>query len=238
MRDRTFPVPDPRGIAGTAVRIGAATIAVALAATSAPGQTVFTDRTAFQAALSSYQTYSALPYCPATPPYCPTPVHLSAVGPLAVTAGDVWVKTYAPFQPYFGFEPDAPINDANFATFQSPTPLYALGVDFGEPRYPAAVGQSAFTFTLGNGLTFTRETQAAPPGSTTTLPLTFQFFGVISPTPFDRFTIAAGNPSVGLINGVAYTNITVAAVPEPATLALVAGGLLALGAGARRRRMH
>ena len=143
MRDRTFRVPDPRGIAGTAVRVGAATLAVALAATSALGQTVFTDRTAFQAALSSYETYSALPYCPPTPPYCPTPVRLSAVGPLAVTDGAVWVKTYAPFQPYFGFNPDSPIGDPPFATFQSPTPLYAFGVDFGEPRYPVGVGQIA-----------------------------------------------------------------------------------------------
>jgi probable HAF family extracellular repeat protein len=175
--------------------------------TAVHGVQVFTDRAAFLAALSSSQTFSAAAYCPP----CTQPFMLSEVGGLTVTGGAVWVKA-SPFGPpfRFGFEPDAPIGGVSYATLRSARPLHAFGVDFGEPQYPPYRPQSTFTFRFDHGLTFARSIPEAPEGSPT-LPLTYRFFGMISPTPFNEFTIAVSNPeSMGILNGVAYNNITIA----------------------------
>jgi probable HAF family extracellular repeat protein len=181
----------------------------------AHGVRVFTDRATFLAALSSSQTFNAAPYCGPIPPYCTHTFMISEVGVLTVTGGAVWVKPSIPGTPFrFGFQPDFPVGDATFATLRSATPLHAFGVDFGEPRYPPYTSPynptSTFTFKFDNGLAFARTTLAAPPGPFSP-PLTFRFFGVISPTPFFEFTIMATNPeSLGVLNGVAYTDITIA----------------------------
>jgi hypothetical protein len=222
---------------------------IVLTGASAAGQVVFSDPISFFAAIGGPSTTYTAPPTPCEPgtvaPSCPRiDQRQFAIGPLALVSGALWDKPTG-----FGFEPDA-LSDppgsplpgppyANFATFESPTPLNALGLFYGAPVAigpPPIFGPATFSFRLDNGPSFTRTTPITTPGGLPAGTMSSEFFGVISPTPFTRFTIEV-NPVFGLpsSNNAAYNRVTIAAIPEPGTLALLGGGLLALGVAALRR---
>jgi hypothetical protein len=244
---RSFRKPAAARALARVLACAAVVAASGVVTTAAPAQTVFSDRAAFLAVLVSPMTFAApVPTpCP-TEEYC-QPNRLFAIGPLSLTSGAIWIKPLALGTPYaFGWEPDGASGppglpgpgDAPYTVLQSPVPLYALGFDYGAVLLPPPpVATADFVVTLGNGETFVRTTLPGSVGSPLLGTVQYQFFGVISPTPFTTFEIYARSmEGVGVVNGARYNNVTIAAVPEPGTLGLLIGGVVMLGVAVRQRR--
>jgi hypothetical protein len=105
-------------------------------------------------------------------------------------------------------------------------PLTAIGLNFAIDAQAGSLMLQAF-----NGGTLvgsTTQAGAVPPGHG--FAEGFAFFSPIAPAVFDRVRLTTTTTNF------AVDNITVAAVPEPATLWLVGSGVLAAGLARRERR--
>lgn len=201
--------------------------AVLLAAGSAQAAVdVYNDEASFLAAIANYATDTFDDLMPGQ----------SYDGPLVRSAGDVsYTVSTAPNSPILygaGSSGDAWLSSnvaADFIIFEG----------FSMPVY--AIGAYAFASDIsgnfqGSGLTAARVTTAEGQ----TVDFTFRagvdnYFGFVSDTPITMFEIKT---FFGQRNPVWPTvdDLTVAAVPEPGTYAMLLAGLAAVGFMARRRQ--
>jgi hypothetical protein len=212
-----------------ATSLGSLTLALGLAASTLPAQVAYTNRSAFQAALSSFTTEGFEGIAPPgtfvdffSGPLVAGPFTISTTNCCsdilviddAYAGGAFSLGSGATLSPQiFGGTNDIDVSAAGG--------IQAFGFDYGVSGAPT-------TFSLFlDGVFF----QSFSYGSTLPTP---EFFGFVSNTTYSTVTIRADN------DVAIYDNFTVgtpmSAVPEPATVALLGFGVLALGGIARRRR--
>ena len=218
-----------------ALRLTLAAAAVALAGTAHAAPVTYSSRTAFNAALAglgttaTVQTFEGIdPALRGTnlPDQDPSPAAVGyAIGGLTLSSPRAFGVQFAggTTQLFTRFSQAAP----RTLTFTFPTAAIAFGIDLVDYQSPDTSGTDPLTVTgLGvSQVLDTTPTQAAP-----------TFFGVIDPAASATgFTISR---TVSVLypltfDNVSFATVAPAAVPEPASLLLVAAGL---GAACIRRR--
>lgn len=208
-----------------------AAAACCAAAAPAGAQTVYTSRAAFLAALGGGATTYTFDGLAPAPAYT---APITAVGPLTLTPGPgtglaVFNPLFDPVYNYGTGDVLAAFRGVGAAEFviAAPGPLYAFGIDFGQASPPNP--QANYTFTLSTGFSRTLAGGAAGPAGGAKAFTTF--FGVIAPVAFTSVGVSVDRGDVPV-----FDNLTVAAVPEPATVVLVGGGVFTLAGLARSRR--
>lgn len=122
------------------------------------------------------------------------------------------------------------LTQPNIMSVSLPGGFYALAFDYGQNL----VGDGTTSqITLSNGSSYALPATSVWP--------TLAFFGVVSNTPFNGFTIDILDGSFApIFDNVSWgTAAATSVTPEPATMSLLATGLVGMvGAGARRRKRN
>ncbi|MEM9838748.1 MAG: VPLPA-CTERM sorting domain-containing protein [Pseudomonadota bacterium] len=189
----------------------------AFCSSAAQANTVFTDRAAFEAALTSFftESFENNPQFDAVVTYGDLTIEetnginsitnslISVFFTNAVTdgSGSVWYDD----------------NDDSIANFSFANPINAVGFDI-------ATSASETASIVGPGFTESISVGTSP-----------VFFGIIATSMFTSFTVdVSGGPEVGF-DRVSYGMGTAATVPIPAAAPLMLAGLGALGLRRRRK---
>ena len=121
--------------------------------------------------------------------------------------------------------------DSSVLTLSFATPVTAFGAYI--TGIQTSLGTTAVTFNDGAAQTF----PLLNSGTIFNFPAGIQFFGFIDSNPVSSITFTTTNPTNGVRDIWGIDDIWVGqAVPEPATLAMMGGGLLALGLLGRCRK--
>ena len=213
-----------------ALSFGTLAIALGGAATALPAQVAFTNRAAFEAALASFTVAGFEGIAPAGgfTNFGAGPV---VAGPFTIgttnCCSDLYVIDGAFAGGAFSLGSGATLSPQIFGGTNDVDVTTGSGIEAFGFDYGVGSGPTSFSLFL-DGTLF----QSFSYGSTLPTP---EFFGFISNTPYTTVTIRADN------DVAIYDNFTLGTVqgivPEPATVALLGGGLLALAAAARRRRL-
>lgn len=208
--------------------------ALALPAAPALAQTTYTARASFLAALASTETVDVEGLV--------DPSGFAVLGGtgLDLTLGSLTFGTTSSFSSFFAIGPDyaggafllgsgavlSPqvLLDANDLVVTFASGVRAFGFDFG-----FGDGARTLTVALAGGATY-----SVTYGGTLPTP---GFFGFIADAPLASVTITADNDVAIYDNFTIGTPLPTNVVPEPATVALLGGGLAVVGLAAARRRV-
>lgn len=187
-----------------------AAVALAAATRAAAATIVFTDRTAWEAAVGTFLTETFDGVAAGALPTTPTVVGLLTVtadsGGAIVLAGDNQLRSNL-----FG---------ANELLIEFPYPVVAFGADFIN-----IIDASGVRVTVAGGVFQLHDYIVGASG----------FWGVISSTAFSSVLFSQGDRG-GANEFIDLDDVSFTAVPEPASITLVAAGISALAARRRRQR--
>jgi hypothetical protein len=142
-----------------------------------------------------------------------------------IGGGPIEVAARTAYPPGWGGHALSPFLDVSAGAFMLTfsSAISAISVDVGDF---APSDEDVFTLTAGSG-----SASGSQSGSTG-----FPFFTTLSVTGISSFTAVLSGGSSSFPESVFWDNITVTAVPEPGTYAMLAAGLAVVGTIARRRR--
>jgi PEP-CTERM motif len=207
---------------------------------------VFTNRASFEAAITGEQTETFNELGPTLQSFGSTGLAPSATGlaqPISLTGSGGFLlsasaSSLAGFYASNGTYLLGPVSNSatdGLTVTLPPNTYTAAGADVGVFASNSVVN---FVVTTSNGTTFNSSVgvDTSSPGSS------LGFLGVVDTTPGDFVTSLTFSAPVGLNQNVVVDNFSFGfapqAVPEPASMALLVTGSLAIGATALRRRLR
>ena len=198
-------------------------VALAVITTAAEGQT-FTSRPAWESAVGSQfvlETFNSVPTGQ-------LPIGVSNVGSVQAEVGSAamaFVWTPGTVDGTRDLLTGVSQNAGHFFKIIFPHPVYGFGADF-----ISAVSTGLLTVTYGS-TTLQFDSALTAPGN--------GFLGIVSANPFTEieFRSESTTPEGFELDNLAYTSRTFSAVPEPGSIALLAGGGIPL-LGLLRRRLR